>query len=179
MTEQLIAECDQIFSKLNALPINQKIDAINAIKLKLKEYSPHNREPVDCVIWVNADDLHANDYNPNFVLTPEMKLLKTSLLTNGWIQPLLISKEGVIIDGFHRHLQAKHDKDVRVMTEGKVPCAVLDISRPEAIMLTVRINRAKGTHSAVQMHKLVTDLVNVHQLTIKEVMKGWELRRMR
>lgn len=130
------------------------------------------KHPIDNISWKLVDELTANEYNPNFVLTPEMNLLKHSLLTNGWIQPILISSEGVIIDGFHRHLLAKNDKDIRAMTEGLVPCAVLELTKPEAIMLTVRINRAKGVHSAVQMHKLVSQLINDMGLTVKEVCKG-------
>jgi hypothetical protein len=41
-----------------------------------------------------------------------------------------------------------------------VPCAVLDVTLPQAMMLTVRMNRAKGTHVAVRMSELVHQLVN-------------------
>jgi ParB-like chromosome segregation protein Spo0J len=40
---------------------------INEIRLALREHSPLKREPVDCVLWVRAEQLHANDYNPNSV----------------------------------------------------------------------------------------------------------------
>ncbi|STE89044.1 transcriptional regulator IbrB [Escherichia coli] len=37
---------------------------------------PH--EPVDCVLWVKADEVVANDYNPNVMAPGEKKLLKQS-----------------------------------------------------------------------------------------------------
>lgn len=128
--------------------------------------------PIDNIQWLNVDDLTGNDYNPNFVMQPEMKLLKVSLLKQGWIQPILVSAEKTIIDGFHRSFLCREDADVRAMTDGKVPCAVLNISKAEAKLLTVRINRAKGVHSAVKMHELVTDLYNNDKLTITQICEG-------
>lgn len=58
--------------------------------------------PVMKIKWRNADDLKANHWNPNFVMTPELKLLERSLLVTGWVQPVLITPLDTIIDGFHR-----------------------------------------------------------------------------
>lgn len=129
-------------------------------------------QPIDNIQWKDVDTLKSNDYNPNFVLRPEMLLLKSSLLKQGWIQPILINKEGIVIDGFHRSYLAREDADVRAMTDGKVPCAVIDITQAEAKMLTVRINRAKGVHSAPKMHELVSDLYHNHKLTIAQLCEG-------
>lgn len=124
--------------------------------------------PLNNVQWIEVDKLTANDYNPNVVLTKELQLLQLSLLKNGWIQPVLITKEGRIIDGFHRSTLCRINEEVRKMTDGKVPCVVLDLSPPERIMLTVRINRAKGNHIALKMNKLVQELINDYGLS-KEV----------
>lgn len=128
--------------------------------------------PISNIKWLQVELLKANDYNPNFVLTPEMNLLKFSLIKQGWIQPILITNDFTIIDGFHRHLLCKNDEEINAMTGGLVPCTVLDITEPERIMLTIRINRAKGVHSAVKMHELVLRLLGKHGLNVKDVMKG-------
>lgn len=125
--------------------------------------------PLNNIKWVDVEKLSANDYNPNVVLTKELKLLQLSLLKNGWIQPVLITKEYRIIDGFHRSTLCKINPEINAMTDGKVPCVVLDLSAPERIMLTVRINRAKGNHIALKMNKLVQELVNVYGLSVKVV----------
>lgn len=148
--------------------------------------------PIDNVQWVDVDLLDANDYNPNVVIGPELKLIKLSLLSQGWIQPVLVAREEipgafedvkggdepsqpktrlVIIDGFHRSSLTKVDPELRALTGGKVPCAVLDLSIPERMLLTVRINRAKGSHVAVKMHDLVSRLVSEHGLPKEEIAK--------
>lgn len=133
------------------------------------------KHPIDNIQWIDVEKLRANDYNPNVVITPEFKLLKTSLLKSGWIQPILVCPRGdgyEIIDGFHRSTLAKADADVRALTDGKVPCAVMDLSEPERMMLTVRINRAKGSHQAVKMHELVSKLLKEHGCSVKQVCEG-------
>lgn len=119
-------------------------------------------QPIDRIKWIQADQLEANDWNPNVVLKDEMRLLKFSLIKTGWIQPVLIDGTGVIIDGFHRWWLSLKDEDVRAAFKGWVPCAVLDISVPARMLMTVRINRAKGSHVAVKMHELVTRLFRDH-----------------
>jgi hypothetical protein len=61
------------------LTIDEKVDIINSIKIELHRISPFTTEPVDCVIWVKNDLVHANDYNPNAVASPEMELLRLSI----------------------------------------------------------------------------------------------------
>lgn len=133
------------------------------------------QQPIDNITWLKAELLNANDYNPNVVLDQELKLLKFSLLQQGWLQPILVAKDDdsyVVIDGFHRYWLAIHDKDVAAMTNGKVPCAVLKLSEPERMMLTIRINRAKGNHVSFKMHEIVTELFNNHKLSVAEIGQG-------
>jgi len=120
---------------------------------------PSFEHPVDHVVWKNAADLKANDYNPNVVYSPELRLLERSMLSQGWVQPILIDQADVIIDGFHRVYLARTSKRLKELTAGKVPCAILTLSEPERMMLTVRINRAKGSHIAIKMHELVAKLI--------------------
>lgn len=117
-------------------------------------------EPVDAIVWRDADGLIANGWNPNVVHTPELRLLETSILENGWVQPILISRDDLIIDGFNRWMLARTSKALRAKYAGRVPCAVLDVSEAEAKMLTVRINRAKGTHVAIRLSELVKSVID-------------------
>lgn len=127
------------------------------------------KQPIDDIVWIEVDKLKANDYNPNVVLTNELKLLQLSMLKNGWIQPVLVTQDYDIIDGFHRSTLCKINKDINKMTDGKVPCVVLNLSKPERILLTVRINRAKGNHIALKMNKLIQELINTYGLSKKYV----------
>ena len=74
---------EQLMTELSHMPEEQKINALNAIKLRLHEVSPFRAEPVDCVIWVPAEQVQANDYNPNAVAPPEMRLLQHSIREDG------------------------------------------------------------------------------------------------
>ena len=77
-------------------------------------------QPINAVEWIETDKLKANDYNPNHIPPPELKLLKTSIMCDGWTQPIVIRENNEIVDGFHRWTLASTDKDISNLTEGKV-----------------------------------------------------------
>ena len=65
-------------------------------------------QPINEVRWIPIEKIHANDYNPNSVATPEMKLLYTSVKADGYTQPVVCIYDEkkdryVIVDGFHRY----------------------------------------------------------------------------
>ena len=71
----------------------ETIRALNHLRRVLHEVSPFAQEPVDCVLWVKADEVVANDYNPNVMAPGEKKLLKQSLEKDGFTQPVVVSAE--------------------------------------------------------------------------------------
>ena len=79
----------QLCDEITALPEAEKIAALNKARQALHEISPFKAEPVDCVLWVPADQVEANDYNPNTVAPPEMKLLALSIGEDGYTQPIV------------------------------------------------------------------------------------------
>jgi ParB-like chromosome segregation protein Spo0J len=125
--------------------------------------------PLENVKWLLASTLNANAYNPNVVFTPELRLLERSLLLTGWVQPVLVSKDLTIIDGFHRRCLAMESKALQKRDHGKVPCAILDVEPWQAMVLTIRMNRAKGTHVAAKMHDIVRELIDKHNLDPQEI----------
>ena len=127
--------------------------------------------PINNIEWIDIERLKANDYNPNVVLRKEMNLLKLSIIRNGWIQPILINKDYEIIDGYHRVSAVRMDRQLKEFTDGKVPCAVLDLDTPSRMLLTIRINRAKGTHVAFKMHDVVKSLVEDYNVSIDRICK--------
>lgn len=133
--------------------------------------------PINNIVWEDVNALKANSYNPNVVMTPEMKLLKHSLMMQGWIQPILVCRDlktgdYEVIDGFHRFTLCKTDPDINAMTEGLVPVVIMDLSKSERMMLTIRINRAKGNHMAIKMHEIVYELHHDHGCSIEQISKG-------
>ena len=129
------------------------------------------KEPVENIQWIDCDQLVANHYNPNRVMNAEMNLIERSILRTGWIQPILVNKNNVIIDGFHRWTLSRLSTQLRDKYHGKVPCAVLDVSDAEAMIITVRINRAKGTHLAFRMSDYIKELITTHKIPQDELAK--------
>lgn len=129
-------------------------------------------DPLNRIEWRDVDELSANGWNPNVVFKKELSLLESSILKQGWIQPVLTSRNGMIIDGFHRWMLSKNSAKLRKRYGGKLPCVVLDLPDKEAMMLTVRINRAKGTHLAFRMSDLVKRLVEQEDCSLEEIAEG-------
>ena len=128
-----------------------------------------SKEPIMNVEWRDAAALQANSWNPNVVFTPELRLLERSILKCGWIQPIIVNPDGLVIDGFHRWRLSQDSAPIKERYHGKVPCVVMNLSKPEAMLLTIRINRAKGSHVAVQMSEIVRELVDAHNYDPKQI----------
>ena len=151
-------------AEIEQMEIPEKIEAINEIKVMLKALSPFNSEPVECVQWVKADEVIANDYNPNSVAPPEMELLHTSIQEDGYTQPIVVWKhDGIyeVVDGFHRNRVGKEYADVRERIHGYLPVVVINNDREDKgdrIASTIRHNRARGKHRVEAMSDIVIEL---------------------
>jgi ParB-like chromosome segregation protein Spo0J len=158
-------EYSEFFNKLKELDIHEQIEEINKIKLALHEISPFKNEPVDCVLWVKNTETQANDYNPNVVAPPEMKLLELSISSDGYTQPVVtwIREDGTreVIDGFHRNRIGKESLEVMMRTQGYLPVTTVNQNRHDRgdrISSTIRHNRARGKHVIGKMSDIVVEL---------------------
>jgi ParB-like chromosome segregation protein Spo0J len=156
---------DQLIEEINAIQeIEKKIDLLNLIKLKIHEISPFKQEPVDCVIWVKNSSVSANEYNPNSVAPPEMKLLEHSIVEDGYTQPIVTfpKSDGYeVVDGFHRSRVGKESEDVKKRVLGYVPVVRIRESQEDLnhrMASTIRHNRARGKHKVQAMSDIVIEL---------------------
>lgn len=122
-----------------------------------------DNQPVNDVRWVRIEEITPNGWNPNYTARPELRLLKLSILTDGWCVPLVVTelKEGgyEINEGEHRWLVAG-DPDVYALTDGLVPVVVLRPTTPfERMGTTIRFNRARGNHKVGDLAEVVNRLV--------------------
>jgi ParB-like chromosome segregation protein Spo0J len=129
------------------------------------------KHPIDKIEWVDYKKLKANDYNPNIVFDKELHLLEYSIIKQGWIQPILATENFVIIDGFHRYFLMDKSKEMRELSDGKVPVVRLSLSESERMLLTIRINRAKGSHIAIKLHDIIKRLVTDYNISIEDIMR--------
>ncbi|WP_215889483.1 IbrB-like domain-containing protein [Acidithiobacillus ferrooxidans] len=112
---------------------------------------------------VPVDTVQGNDYNPNKVAPPEMRLLQLSIAKDGMTMPVVVADDSesgnyTVVDGFHRTTVVKTVKTVRDSLAGYMPVVKLNKSIQDRITSTVRHNMARGTHQVELSAKLVTAL---------------------
>jgi len=121
------------------------------------------KSPVYNVIAVPVEKIRANEYNPNSVAPPEMKLLYDSIKEDGYTMPIVCYyKENEdmyeIVDGFHRYRIILEHKDIYDRENGMIPVSVIDKPIDERMASTIRHNRARGSHDVDLMSNIVGEL---------------------
>lgn len=149
---------------LKRFSLDDQVTAINQIKTRLHEVGPFASEPVDCVLWVKGSEVSANDYNPNSVAPPEMELLATSILSDGYTQPIVTWPNGdvrEVVDGFHRNRVGKENATVSARVHGYLPVVTINSEqsdKSDRMAATIRHNRARGKHRIEAMSEIVLEL---------------------
>lgn len=125
---------------------------------------PFDTQPISHVMWLPRTALSGNAWNPNRQAPPENQLLKTSIIENGWTQPVVARDHGTtieIVDGYHRWASTE-DPAVGSLTDNHVPVVVLPpTDEATARMATIRHNRARGTHHVLGMAAIVAELIGL------------------
>lgn len=160
----IIERIHALCAEIGQLPEEEAIEVLNEAKQALHAVSPFQNEPVDCVLWVKAEQVIGNDYNPNKVAPPEMKLLELSIQSDGYTQPIVAFPENgahTVIDGFHRHRVGKESILVRERVKGYLPITTIRPDREnyeDRVAATIRHNRARGKHQVQAMSEIVQEL---------------------
>lgn len=120
-------------------------------------------QPVSNIRWIDRNSIRPNDYNPNRQPPPEHRLLRVSILEDGWTQPIVVHQnsdgELIIIDGEHRWI-VSGDKEIAAKTDGKVPIVEIKGDLNHRMMSTIRHNRARGEHYILSMASIVRQLLD-------------------
>lgn len=159
-----------------SMTVQEQINALNDLKIAMHSISPFKNEPVDCVLWVKNDSVKANDYNPNSVAPPEMKLLEESIREDNYTQPIVSMLDSedmqlptselphIVVDGFHRNRVGREIEDIRERMYGYLPVVQINQGkehRSDRMASTIRHNRARGTHNIELMSTIVSELVEM------------------
>lgn len=159
------------------LGIHEKVKIYNEINQQLYDWLGLEH-PVLNIQLIKAEQLQGNDYNPNKVAPPEMKLLKLSIKKDGVTMPVVVANQDkkkqpfVVVDGFHRTTVIKSDKLVNESLAGYVPTSRLNKSIEDRITSTVRHNMARGTHQ-VELSANLIGMLHKHNWTNERI--GLEL----
>lgn len=163
---------------LTDMPFDEKVEVFNKVTQELYDWLGL-KHPALNVQLVPADKVAGNDYNPNYVAPPEMRLLRLSIRKDGVTMPVVVcdtpeNREHpyTVVDGFHRTTVIQREKDINESLHGYVPVSRLNKSLDDRITSTVRHNMARGTHQVELSAKLVT-LLKKHNWTNARI--GMEL----
>ena len=120
--------------------------------------------PIYKVIAVPVEKVVANDYNPNVVAPPEMKLLEISIWEDGYTMPCVCYYDSEkdlyeLVDGYHRYLVLKTSKRIYEREKGLLPITVIEKDLSNRMASTIRHNRARGTHNVELMTHIVAELI--------------------
>ena len=122
-----------------------------------------SKSPVYNIQAVPVEKIVPNDYNPNAVAPPEMKLLYDSIKSDGYTMPIVcyydkLKDSYIIVDGFHRYRIMKEYTDIYERENGLLPVSVIDKPLDQRIASTSRHNRARGSHDVDLMSNIVKEL---------------------
>ena len=121
------------------------------------------KSPTYHIRAVPIEKVEPNDYNPNAVAPPEMKLLYESIKNDGYTMPIVCyyDKERdryIIVDGFHRYRIMLEHTDIYEREGGMLPVSVIDKSIDQRMASTIRHNRARGSHEVDLMSNIGKEL---------------------
>lgn len=169
--DELLAELARAL-EAEAGDLDRRVAVYNRIVALASAYLniPH---PVTCPQLVRVEQVRGNEYNPNKVAPPEMRLLALSIEKDGLTMPVVVAddKKGwVVVDGFHRRQVVKTKANVRQSLGGYLPIVRLNKNLEDRITSTVRHNMARGAHQVELTAKLVT-LLRKHNWTNERIGK--------
>lgn len=121
------------------------------------------KSPVYNIIPVPIEKIKANNYNPNSIAPPEMKLLYESIKADGYTMPIVcyyVKAQDIyiIVDGFHRYRIMLENPDIYEREGGSLPVSVIDKPIDQRMASTIRHNRARGSHDVELMSNIVKEL---------------------
>lgn len=102
--------------------------------------------------YLPVSEIRPNDYNPNRQNEHEFALLCRSITEDGFTQPVIISMDGVIVDGEHRWRAAQH------LGYAEVPVVRVPMEAAQAKIATLRHNRARGSEDLELSVAVLRDL---------------------
>ena len=112
---------------------------------------------------VPIEKIRPNEYNPNSVAPPEMRLLYDSIKQDGYTMPIVCYYDATddmydIVDGFHRYRVMLEHEDIYEREGGCLPVSVIDKPLDERMASTIRHNRARGAHDVDLMSNIISEL---------------------
>lgn len=98
------------------------------------------------------EEITLNDWNPNKMDEGKFKSLIRSIKERKFLVPIVINKDGVVVDGEHRYLACKE------CNLESVPVIKVDMTVDEMKLSTLGLNGIRGENIPLEFAKLLQDL---------------------
>lgn len=133
------------------------------------------------VQYLDIEQIKPNRWNPNRQSDGEFELLLRSMEDDGFTQPIILipdpdgTTQYVVVDGEHRWRAAQ------ALGFTKVPGIITNMTLEQAMISTVRHNRARGQHAVENEAAILSDLAAAGILDLAQdalMLSGMEVERM-
>lgn len=107
------------------------------------------------IITKNINDLHGAEYNPRIALKPgdpEFEKIARSIEEFGYVDPVIINKDGTIIGG-HQRCQV-----LKSLGFTEIKCVIVDLDKNKEKALNIALNKITGAWDNDKLKDLLIDL---------------------
>lgn len=120
---------------------------------------------------VDIKQLRSAPWSTTFLLRPDERLLADSLTEHGWLVPLVVRRDGLVIDGNQRLRIASNDRAVAERVGSEVPVSWVQCDEVDAMVMHMRLNRAKGMTVAKGTSLLLNEVLASRKYTEETLRK--------
>lgn len=100
---------------------------------------------IPSVMSVPAGQLNPAPYNPRRIKPAQLASLKLGIRTHGFLEPVVVQREGLVLIGGHQRVRAVKEICVEDgLPLPKLPAVVLDVDDRTAKRINVALNRVGG-----------------------------------
>ena len=107
---------------------------------------------------INIEELKPAEYNPRLDLKPgdkEFEKIRKSIEEFGYVDPVIINKDGTIIGGHQRY------KVLKDMGYTEIQCIVIDVDKDKEKALNIALNKISGDWDKDKLKVLLTELQGI------------------
>lgn len=114
-------------------------------------------------VQVELGKLNFAPYNPRKMPSEQMTALKGSIKEHGFVQPLVVQREGNVLIAGHQRVRALRElcKETKQALPKKVYAVVLDLPDSQAKRLNIQLNRISGEFDDAMLVSLLSDVALV------------------
>ena len=110
---------------------------------------------VHATTMVRHGDLNPSAYNPRKISAAKFAALVQSIRHNGFVEPLVVQREGMCLIGGHQRHRALGAILGGAAAATEIPCVVLDLDDRGAKLLNIALNNTEGTFDDDLLRKLL------------------------